>query len=118
MRRKHTLMIFVFQIPNVYTGLAPVDMSMLMPKTGLAVNLPNALGGGFNMRVVLPKTKMTMDAEHPASYELTTSAHQDLIIALIVPMLLALLTLPFTLLRVILLGWNCSLARQKVINGE
>ena len=90
-------------------------MSMLMPKTGLAVNLPNALGGGFNMRVVLPRTKMTMDAEHPASYELTTSPHQDLIIALAVPMLLALLTLPFTLLRVILLGWNCSLARQKVI---
>ena len=57
---------------------------------------------------------MTMDAEHPASYELTTSAHQDLLIALEVPMLLALLTLPFTLLRVILLGWNCSLARQKV----
>ena len=57
---------------------------------------------------------MTMDAEHPASYELTTSAHQDLLIALAVPMLLALLTLPFTLLRVILLGWNCSLARQKV----
>ena len=43
------------QIPNVYTGLAPVDMSMLMPKTGLAVNLPNALGGGFNMKVVLPR---------------------------------------------------------------
>ena len=63
-----------------------------------------------------PRTKMTMDAEHPASYELTTSAHQDLLIALAVPMLLALLTLPFTLLRVILLGWNCSLARQKV-NG-
>ena len=59
---------------------------------------------------------MTMDAEHPASYELTTSVHQDLLIALAVPMLLALLTLPFTLLRVILLGWNCSLARQKV-NG-
>ena len=99
----------------MYTGLAPVDMSMLMPKTGLAGNLPNALGGGFNMRVVLPRTKMTMDAEHPASYELTTSPHQDLIIALAVPMLLALLTLPFTLLRVILLGWNCSLARQKVM---
>ena len=93
-------------------------MSMLMPKTGLAVNLPNALGGGFNMRVVLPRTKMTMDAEHPASYELTTSPHQDLIIALAVPMLLALLTLPFTLLRVILLGWNCSLARQKVITTK
>jgi len=106
------------EIPNVYTGLAPVDMSMLMPKTGLAVNLPNALGGGFNMRVVLPRTKMTMDAEHPASYELTTSPHQDLIIALAVPLLLALLTLPFTLLRVILLGWNCSLARQKEWDGS
>jgi len=89
-----------------------------MPKTGLAVNLPNALGGGFNMKVVLPRTKMTMDAEHPASYELTTSAHQDLLIALAVPMLLALLTLPFTLLRVILLGWNCSLARQKEWDGS
>merc|ERR1712080_805956 len=67
---------------------------------------------------VLPRTKMTMDAEHPASYELTTSAHQDLLIALAVPMLLALLTLPFTLLRVILLGWNCSLARQKEWDGS
>ena len=48
-------LIYDIQIPNVYTGLAPVDMSMLMPKTGLAVNLPNALGGGFNMKVVLPR---------------------------------------------------------------
>lgn len=101
------------EIPNIYTGLAPVDMSMLMPKTGLAVNLPNALGGGFNVRLVLPQTQMTMDAEHPASYELTTSPQQDMIVALAVPLLLAMLTLPFTLLRIMLLGWDCALSRKR-----
>jgi len=101
------------EVPNVYTGLAPVDMSMLMPKTGLAVNLPNTLGGGFNVRLVLPQTQMTMDAEHPASYELSTSSGQDMVVALAVPILLALLTAPFTILRILLLGWNCSLQRQK-----
>lgn len=101
------------EIPNVYMGLAPVDMSMLMPKTGLAVHLPNAMGGGFNVKLVLPETIMTMDAEHPASYELSTSHTQDMVVALALPLLLALLSLPFTVLRIILLGWNCSLSRQK-----
>ena len=37
-----------------------------------------------------------------------------MVVALALPLLLALLTLPFTVLRIILLGWNCSLSRQKV----
>jgi len=102
----------IAEVPNVYTGLAPVDLSMLMPKTGLAVSLPN-MAGGLNVKLVLPQTQMTMDAEHPASYELSTSPQQDMLVALAVPLLLALLTLPFTLLRVILLGWDCALTRQK-----
>ena len=60
-----TLVIYhaiVSDIPNVYTGLAPVDMSMIMPKTGLAVNIPHMVGG-VNLKLVLPQTKMTMEGE-------------------------------------------------------
>merc|ERR1712098_1013740 len=69
-------------IPNIFTGLAPVDMSMIMPKTGLAVNMPNMALGGLDFKLVLPKTKMTMLGDHPASYELRTTGEQDLVIAL------------------------------------
>jgi len=99
-------------IPNTYTGLAPVDMSMIMPKTGLAVNIPNMALGGLDLKLVLPKTKMTMLGDHPASYELQTSGEQDIVLALIIPLLLALTTVPFTFLRALLLGWNCVLVSQ------
>jgi len=112
----HTLVMhhaIVSDIPNVYTGLAPVDMSMIMPKTGLAVNIPHMVGG-VNLKLVLPQTKMTMEGEHPASYELQTSAQQDMMVAMLVPLLLALFTVPFTILRILLLGWNCTLAKQEL----
>ena len=112
----HTLVIhhsIVSDVPNVYTGLAPVDMSMIMPKTGLAVNIPHMVGG-VNLKLVLPQTKMTMEGEHPASYELQTSAQQDMMLAMLVPLLLAMFTVPFTILRMLLLGWNCTLAKQEL----
>jgi len=111
----HTLVIHhsvVADVPNIYTGLAPVDMSMIMPKTGLAVNIPNMVGG-FDLKLVLPQTKMTMEGEHPASYELKTSPQQDMLLATMLPMLLVMLTVPFTILRILLLGWNCALTKQE-----
>ena len=41
-------------IPNTYTGLAPVDLSMIIPKTGLAVNIPK-MAGGVDLKLVLPR---------------------------------------------------------------
>ena len=41
-------------VPNTYTGLAPVDMGMIIPKTGLAVNIPNMFGG-VDIQLVLPR---------------------------------------------------------------
>ena len=41
-------------VPNTYEGLAPVDMGMIIPKTGLAVNIPNVFGG-VNIQLVLPR---------------------------------------------------------------
>jgi len=111
----HTLVIhhsIVSDVPNTYTGLAPVDMSMIMPKTGLAVNIPR-MAGGFNLKLVLPQTKMTMEGDHPASYELQTSPQQDMAVAMLVPILLVMFTVPFTVLRILLLGWNCTLSRQE-----
>lgn len=112
----HTLVIhhsLVSDVPNVYTGLAPVDMSMIMPKTGLAVNIPHMVGG-LNLKLVLPQTKMTMEGEHPASYELQTSAQQDMLLAMMVPIILVLFTVPFTILRMLLLGWSCTLTKQEL----
>jgi len=110
----HTMVInhsIVSDVPNTYTGLAPVDMSMIMPKTGLAVNIPK-MAGGLNLKLVLPRTKMTMEGDHPASYELQTSPQQDMALALLFPVLLVMITVPFTVLRVLLLGWNCTLTKQ------
>ena len=112
----HTLVIhhaIVSDIPNVYTGLAPVDMSMVMPKTDLAVNIPHMVGG-LNLKLVLPQTKMAMEGAHPASYELQTSAQQDMMVAMLVPLVLAMFTVPFTILRILLLGWNCTLTKQEL----
>merc|ERR1712013_563061 len=81
-------------------GLAPVDMSMIMPKTGLAVNIPHMVGG-VNLKLVLPQTKMTMEGEHPASYELQTSAQQDMLLP---PLLLAMLVILAMLLPPLLLA--------------
>ena len=123
----HTVM---SHIPNTYTGLAPVDLSMIIPKTGLAVNIPK-MAGGVDLKLVLPRwdhnprhnpkryltsffirTEMKMAGDHPASYQINTSHTQDLVAAIGVPLLLVLLTVPFTFLRVMLLGWNCALTRQ------
>ena len=41
-------------IPNIYTMLIPVDMRILMPETGLGVNIPKVVGG-VDAQVVLPK---------------------------------------------------------------
>ena len=41
-------------VPNTYRGLAPVDLSMIIPKTGLAVNIPK-LAGGIDLKLVLPR---------------------------------------------------------------
>ena len=55
---------------------------------------------------------MKMAGDHPASYQVNTSHTQDLVAAIGIPLLLILLTVPFTILRVLLLGWNCALTRQ------
>ena len=53
-----------------------------------------------------------MVGDNPAFFQLKASPEQDMILALVTPILLTLLTIPFTILRVLLLGWNCALARQ------
>ena len=56
---------------------------------------------------------MQMAGDHPASYQINTSHTQDLVVALLSPILLIILTIPFTILRVLLLGWNCTLTRHQ-----
>ena len=70
--------------------------------------------------VMLPccRTEMNMAGDHPASYQIHASPTQDLLAALVLPSLLVILTVPFTILRVLLLGWNCPLARHTFPDTE
>merc|ERR1712130_73574 len=54
-----------------------------------------------------------MMGDQPASYELITSGEQDMILALVIPTVLVLVTVPFTMLRILLLGWDCMLVREE-----
>ena len=58
------------------------------------------------------RTKMEMAGDHPASYRINASHTQDWILALMSPFMLIVITVPFTVLRILLLGWNCTLTRQ------
>ena len=51
-----------------------------------------------------------MAGDHPASYSISHT--QQWILALMSPFMMILITVPFTFLRIILLGWNCTLTRQ------
>lgn len=95
-------------IPNTYTGLSSVNMQMTLPKTDITVRT-----GGTHLELQLPETFMSMLAGSPVKATISTSNHQDMILSILLPVLLALLTLPFTILRIILLGWNCKLTRQE-----
>lgn len=64
------------------------------------------------------RTEMNMAGDHPASYQIHASPTQDLLAALVLPSLLVILTVPFTVLRVLLLGWNCTLARHSFPDTE
>jgi len=100
-----------FYVPNKYTGLLNVDMKMEIPKTAINVNIPDMMGGtkfGF----VQPKMRMQMIADDPGQAMLETSEMLDRLIAVIVPTVLAVITAPFAILRVLLLGWDCHLSRQ------
>lgn len=92
-------------IPNTYTGLSSVNMQMVLPKTDITVRT-----GGTHLELQLPETFMSMLAGSPVKATISTSNHQDMILSIMLPVLLALLTLPFTILRIILLGWNCRLS--------
>lgn len=101
----------ISHVPNTYMGLAPVDMNVAIPKTGIGLDVPRVIGG-IKMFLKLPRTEMKMEGDHPAKYQIDTSPTIDLIFALLVPIALAALTVPFTILRVLLLGWNCTLSRK------
>ena len=55
---------------------------------------------------------MEMAGDHPASYRINASHTQDWILALMSPFMLIIITVPFTVLRILLLGWNCTLTGQ------
>ena len=61
---------------------------------------------------------MNMAGDHPASYQIHASPTQDLLAALVLPSLLVILTVPFPVLRVLLLGWNCPPARHSFPDTE
>lgn len=68
--------------------------------------------GGKEFTMDMPKTQINVIGERHAKATMTLNSHDDMYISYIVPSLLCLLVLPFTVLRILLLGWDCTLERR------
>lgn len=95
-------------IPNTISGQQIVSMMMNLAEMEVTIKTQ-----GKEITLDLPKTQLTMLAGNPLRGSLTLSHHDDIYISYIVPALFCMLVLPFTLLRIILLGWDCRLERSR-----
>ena len=97
------------KVPNMLTGLVPLDLLVVKPPVVVSQNL-----GGASYQVETPETHVGIVAKQPVAFEMTMDQYSDMVVALVLPLVLAMLTLPFTLLRLLLLGWDCNLTRNQV----
>jgi len=95
-------------IPNTVVVQQLVDMVMKMAAMEVTIKT-----SGKEIKFDLPQTRMSMFAEDPVRGSLTLSRHDMIYISYIMPAFLCLLVLPFTILRIILLGWDCRLERSR-----
>ena len=97
------------KVPNMLTGLVPLDLLVDKPP----VEVSQELAGG-SYQVETPETHVGIVAKQPVAFEMTMDRYTDMVVAMVLPLVLAMLTLPFTLLRLLLLGWDCNLVRNQV----
>jgi len=96
----------VMYIPNTVSVRSLVNMFINMAAMEVTVRT-----GGKEMVMKVPETQVKIIADTPLETNISLNHHDDIYISYIVPAALCLLCIPFTLLRILLVGWDCRLER-------
>lgn len=99
-------------VPNTFSVKALVSTFLAMNEIEISVRT-----GGKEISMQMPKTQISVLADGPAQASFSVSQHDDILMSYIVPTFLCLLVLPFTILRMMLIGWDCRMERQQLGAG-
>jgi len=94
-------------VPNSFSVKALVSTFLAMNEMEITLKT-----GGKEISVAMPKHQIQVIADGPAQATFSVSHHDDIIMSYLIPAILCLLVLPFTILRIILIGWDCRMERQ------
>jgi len=100
-------------VPNTFSGKALVSTLLNLAEMEITVKT-----GGKEITMAMPKTQINILADGPAQAKFSVSQHDDILLSYLVPAFLCLLVLPFTVLRIILIGWECRMERQQQLEVE
>lgn len=99
----------VYHVPNTIQGVT-------LPQPSFKVELPGSKvivqAGGLDVAVNLPVQKIDLGSMPAVSATLNTDS-TDLIHAIVVPMVLALLAVPFVIMRAAMMELDCFVTRRK-----
>jgi len=106
----------LYYVPNTYQGLE-------MTKMGMQVEIPETsvilrTGSGMDIEVKMPATNLDLANSANLEASIATDETMDMIIAVAVPLLLVLVSLPVTITRVAMIGMNCLVVRQELMATE
>ena len=102
------------RVPNDIHGVT-------LPKVNINVIMPNsqikAETGGLDVAINLPETKIDMGSMPSMKVNLSTQ-NSDQMIAILFPIALALLCLPFTIMRAAMMELDCFVTRRKQLGED
>lgn len=103
-------------VPNTYHGLEMTKMGMMVeiPETNVILRT----GSGMDIQVKMPATNVDLANTANLEASIAMDDTMDLIVAIAVPMLLVLVSLPVTITRVAMIGLNCVVVREEVMSTE
>lgn len=99
-------------VPNKFSVKALISTFLQMNEMEISIRT-----GGKEISMAMPKHQIQVLADGPAQATFSVSHHDDIIMSYLVPAFLCLLVIPFTILRIILIGWDCRMERQ-LLNVE
>ena len=105
----------LYYVPNNYHGLVMSGLS------GWTIQLPEIplvmkTGMGVDFRVKTPPREV--DLTQVLNMDIITDDTLDMIVAIALPVIMLLLTLPITLTRVAMLGLDCIMIRRNTDDSE
>jgi len=111
-----SLTIFSIVIHTVITEFLPQSLTVYprldMVRPLAAMELIFKIQGR-ELSLEMPEFEVQLQSDEPAKLMVTLSKHELRLLSVIVPGLLVLTILPFTVLRILLIGWKCGLQKNE-----